>query len=296
VNTIRFKLIDGLTGVVLLEKSFPKDLEMRAEVIAASGSYPSCMVAWQANQPLLFWNLQSAQEAAYNVPNKVLIKSITLERSGEQILILPESPSLKNDVVQSEEADRFRKVSGPILAINPQNGQPAWKSPVIVYDYRFPIAQVRNTPAIILNRPLRFKANGIIQIETASVAVLDNRTGNLLYNDNYLFSTKGGADFQCLTRLGVGEVTFQYRGSEVLIKWMNSPIDEQPANLANAQDKIDTNPDSDITREIGKFDKKSIQSGVPAKLLERLQSGDSSSDPFGRPADYDQLFQQEEDQ
>jgi len=299
-NTIRFKLIDGLTEVALLEKSFPKDVEIRAEVIAASGSYPACLVAWQANQPLLFWNLQSAQEASYNVPNKILLRSITLERSGDQILILPEAPSLRNDVVQSEEADRFRKVSGPMLAIDPQDGHPAWKSPVVVYDYRFPIIQVRNTPAIILNRLLKFKANGIIQTETASVAVLDNRTGDLIYTDNYLFTSRGGADFQCVTNLGAAEVTLQYRGSEVQIQWTNSAIDEQPETQVNVPDKPDTNPDtnpdSDIAREIGKFDKKSIQSGVPAKLLERLQSGDSPSDPFGRPADYDQLFQQEEDQ
>ncbi|MCY2975339.1 MAG: PQQ-binding-like beta-propeller repeat protein [Planctomycetota bacterium] len=303
-STIRFKLIDGISGNVVLEKSFPKDNEIRAEVIAASGTNPACMVAWQANQPLLFWNLKSGKESSYPVPNKFPMRSITLERTGGHILILPESPSLRNDVVQTEEPDRFRKVSGAMLAIDPQDGHPLWKSPVIVYDFRFPIAQVRNTPAIILNRPLKFKANGLINTETVSVAVLDSRTGALLYNDNYLFSTRGGADFQCLSRLGDGEVTFQYRGSEVLIKWSNKTPDDQPDAQANVQKKADTNPEkdplkeseTDATREIGKFDKKSIQSGVPAKLLERLQSGDNPDDPLGRPADYDQLFQQKEDQ
>jgi hypothetical protein len=295
VNTIRFKLIDGITGKVVLETSYPKDDEIRADVIAASGNHPACMVAWQANQDLLFWNLKSGQESRYTVPNKVMIKLFSLERSGDQILILPESPLLKNDVVQSEEADRFRKVSGPMLAIDPQDGHPSWKSPVIVYDFRFPIAQVRNTPALILNRPLKFKANGIINTETASIAVLDNRTGDLLYNDNYLFSSRG-ADFQCLARLGAGEVTIQYRGSEVQLKWTNLEPDDKSETERVALDQKDPAKDKDTTREIGKFDRKSIQSGVPAKLLERLQSSDSSSAPFGSPADYDQLFQQEEDQ
>jgi outer membrane protein assembly factor BamB len=303
-STIRFRLIDGISGSVLLEKSFPKDNEVRAEVIAASGPNPACMVAWQANQPLQFWNLKSGKEFSYEVPNKFLMRSITLERTGDHILILPESPSLRNDVVQSEEADRFRKVSGAMLAIDPVDGHPVWKSPMNVYDFRFPIAQVRNTPAIILTRPLKFKANGLIGTETVSAAVLDSRTGDLIYSDNYLFSTRGGADFQCLARLGAGEVTFQYRGSEVLIKWSDKTKDAQPNVQLNVQNKADAPPEkdpvkdsgSDTTREIGKFDKKSIQSGVPAKLLERLQSEDNPNDPLGRPADYDQLFQQEEDQ
>jgi len=279
-DAIIFKLFDGLTGAVSIEKSFPKGTV--AEILQSDGENPKCLVAWKKEQPLVFWNLESGKEYTYEVPMKSTLKSIGLERSGNKVLILPYSgSSMKIDVVQSEATERFRNVSGPMLAIDPADGHPIWKSPVVVHDFRFPLTQVRNTPAIILTRPLKFKANGIVNTETGSIAVLDSRNGNLLYNDNYL-PFFHGTQFQSMTRPGAAQVVFQYHGSEVEVTWTDEP------NEATENE--------DVEREIGKIDRKSIQSGVPPKLLERLQSGESFNDSYGRDADYDQLFQQEEDQ
>ena len=294
-----FNLIDGVSGEVLLDKIFPADI--RAEVLPSDGNYPACLVTWQANQPLTFWNLTTGIESQHEVTSKIALKSISLERIADRILILPDASKemKKIDMVQSEENERFRKVSGPMLAIDPKDGHSLWESPVIVHDYRFAFSQVRNSPAIILTRALRFKVNDLVDTETSSLAVLDNRNGDLVYYDNYLFLSRG-ADFQCMTKPGAAEVIVQYRGSEVELKWTDEPDNVPPMVDSEKENSSEESENKDIAkevaREVGKIDRKSIQSGIPAKLLERLQSGDTSGNSNGRNADYDQLYQQEEDQ
>lgn len=280
-NSIVFKLWNVFTNEVLLERKFSSDV--RAEVLTKEDDgtkLPGLLVAWQANGEMIYWNLSTAKEVVHEYKMPAPIRAINLERFGESVVVLPYAPSLKLEMIQDEEVERFRKVSGPMIAINATDGKPLWKSPVLVNDFRFPIAQTRSTPALTLVRPLRFKAGAVVNMETGSIAILDVRNGNLLYTNNYLYSARG-IEFQSRSKPGDGTLAIQYKGTEVQLNWNDEEENKSNENTENM----------DLPEQIGKIDRNTLQAEVPQELLERLQSGagssrtpgkeDGSDDPFG---------------
>ncbi len=275
-KAILFKLWNAFDGKTVLERSFASDV--RAEAINKGDDgydLAGIMVAWQSNGDFVHWNLLNGKESTQTIAQSASIRSISLERFGNTVLVLTYGPSLKLEMTQ-EEDDRFRKISGPMFAISNDDGKPLWEAPILVHDYRFPIVQIRSTPAVTLVRPLKYKATIPLPIETGSAAIVDIRNGNLLYSNNYLYSARG-QEFQTRSTPGTASLAIQYRGTELQLKWQDA---SENNNTAEANEELS------LPEQIGKIDRNSLQLGTPRELLERLQSGSSSP----RPPDADDLF------
>jgi hypothetical protein len=166
-----------------------------------------------------------------------------------------------------------------MIALRVEDGRPLWEAPRMIYDYLFPLSQLRSSPIVSLVRPLRFKAGGKIPAETGSMALLDIRDGSLLYANDYLDSVRG-LEFQSQLRLGPGSLRLQYRGSDLEVSWRPPGADRQ------------TEPGDDV-REIGKIERSELESQTPADLLQRLQSGVESNLPPSAADYFDRLFRNE---
>jgi len=251
---IVFKLWDAFTGETILERDFSKN--MKADVCEQE-----CLVAWESNGELSFWNLRTGKESTSQIdlPPKTALKRLALERFGESILVLTDSLQFQQEFVKLEDVDGHHKCRGPAIALDANDGHPLWKNPVVLNDYRFPVSQVRTTPGVMFTRLLKFKVDGYIA-EAGSVAILDLRTGQLIYSNDYLDAIRGGIEFQSCVKMGQPELDLQYRGSELHVVWSDDSTAEKE-------------PENEETKVIGKLDQTQLEKGAPKEWLERLQSG-----------------------
>jgi outer membrane protein assembly factor BamB len=270
-----FKLWDAVSGETLLERDFSS--EFRAN-ICQDGQ----MVALSPKGELVFWDLKGAKEEVHSMalPAKLTLKSLAVERFGKLLLVMTEGTAFGlADFVRTEETSHSLRCRGPMIALRVEDGRPLWEAPRMIYDYLFPLSQLRSSPIVSLVRPLRFKAGGKIPAETGSMALLDIRDGSLLYANDYLDSVRG-LEFQSQLRLGPGSLRLQYRGSDLEVSWRPPGADRQ------------TEPGDDV-REIGKIERSELESQTPADLLQRLQSGVESNLPPSAADYFDRLFRNE---
>ncbi len=251
-KAIKFKLWNATTGKTLLEQEYSKDV--RAEIYDHER-----LVTWEMNGDLTFWNLRTGEKFDHHVtlPPRTLFKKIMLEKFGDALLVMTEGASFfLNELTGSESTERNQKCAGPMIAIDLEDGHPLWENPLMVYDYRFPINQVRSTPGVILTRILKVKIDAK-PIEVGSVAVVDIRDGRVVYANDYLDAFRG-AEFKSSAKIGRAELDFQYRGSELHLVWSD---DETQGQEQGSKPSI----------EVGKLDRPQLQSGAPKEWLERLQ-------------------------
>ena len=274
---ISFKLWDAFTSEIRIEGEFSKDV--KAEVCEQEK-----LIAWEPDGKLVFWNLPTGKESIYQItlPPKSGFKRIALERFGDAILVMTDGVSFQlTDLVKADESDRSHKCRGPMIALDGNDGHPLWEKPILIYDFRFPISQMRSTPAVTLTRLLKFKSNKNT-VESGSVAILDIRTGQLVYSNDYLHSIRGTEfQFQSCAKLGKAELDFQYRGAELHVVWSQ----EEPGPSA---------AESDSLLQIGKLDRAQLEADAPKEFIERLQS-DGREDPFGSDAGLDRPFDAKRD-
>ncbi len=262
-NRVTFRVWNARTMETLVEREFTSDV--RAELCEQER-----LVTWKASGELALFDLRSGKifEHQVELPPKAAFRRLAAERFGDAILVMTDGPmyQLQDDLVRSDESEGGFRCRGPMIAIDAHDGHPLWEKPIIAYDYRFPVHQLRTTPAVALVRLLRYKLNTIPEgrsVEPGSVALLDVRTGKLLYSNHYLESARGGIEFRASTSLAVPKVNLTYRGTEIKLDW-STPASGEPAEFQS---------------EIGKLDRQELEAGTPKAWLDALQSRDTDN-PF----------------
>jgi outer membrane protein assembly factor BamB len=262
---ISFRLWNAFTGATVLESDF--GIDIRADVCDQER-----FVMWSASHGLTFWNLRLGEANHYDVtlPDKLAIRRIGLERFDNILLVFSEAPGfVQDEIVRMDETEPAKRLRGPMIALNWDDGRPLWSEPRMVYDFVFPPAQLRTTPILSLVRSMKFKAAGTYPATSASIALFDLRDGRLLFAENYL-DERYGLGFQSMARLGVSELLVQYRGNEVKVRL--------------SDEKLDADDEASRSGDIGKRTREQMESETPKDFVERLQSIDSlpnSGDPFG---------------
>ncbi len=251
-NMIRFKLLDAFSGKIVAEASF-------APGVVADVCQQERFVALTKQGELTFWNLRSGEETKHSIelPANTSLKGLALERFADRILLISDGPSFDVEGTSKVRgSDSARLCRGPMIALDLDHGKPLWDKPRIIYHYLLPVNQLRTTPVITLERQFRFKVSNITT-ESASIALLDLRNGNLLFADDYLDGTHG-LGFHCRADFEKPELLIQRGNSNLLVHWG----DTASPSSTTAE-----------TTEIGKITKAELESRVPKEFAERLQSG-----------------------
>ncbi len=239
-----FELRSGLNNEALLQATVANS--SRAEIFKDES-----LVVWGTEQELKFWNLKTGESSDHPVLADTRMTHFRLEEFGDSLLILPYAPSMKSELVENE-ADDLLIVAGPMLAIDAVNGQPKWDAPLQVQGFYLPILQPRCSPAITLARQISFRFERTT-VKTASLAIVDLRTGKLLYENNYLPSRQG-VKFGAIVDLSSFQNKIAYRGSELTVQWTSDPIDK-----------------SDSPIVVGQTDAKQLSENLPKSLADQIE-------------------------
>lgn len=183
------RMVDLSEAKVLLERNFSADVTIGAD--AAVG-----LIALDNAGQYHYWNVSDQKEysgridydrtALEPIQTDRVEKRLSIARFRDKVIVLPYSSSIKIPELQifpSLLEDSFAPVSGPVFAISATDGTLAWKKPVPVVNYSFPLLQNRDeSPAIVFTRRIDLpRINNNSFASMASIAVLDLQTGELLH-------------------------------------------------------------------------------------------------------------------
>lgn len=229
-NRLNFKLCSSETGEVVL--NFDASSNDKAEI---SGN---AFVCW-GESGLTFWNLKNRTEHKYDVTPgtssgiKVKIGNLRIQRFENSLLLIGYSPNNKRDYLEKKnDIVDYQDAYGRLLAINDESGEPMWKQPIDSY-FAFPFHQPRSAPAFILTRYLEYPVDGAIT-NTSSIALVDLKSGGLLYTSDY-FPSANGAEFSATFSPQDHLLSINFRSSGIQAKWTDNaiPTREQITSLGD---------------------------------------------------------------
>lgn len=182
-------------------------------------------VAWEPSGNMYFWNLETGQEFQHRLRAENRLVDIKVAEFGESFLILPTSHQYRQEI-SLQQPERFRKVSGPIMAINAADGRPLWDRAPVVYEYYFPWSQHRTSPVVTLLRRVNWKVTEprIENRELLSIHLLDIRSGRTLFHSDTLPSVHG-VGFSQNVNPSLETTSVEYGGQRLLVRFTS---DEEP--------------------------------------------------------------------
>ena len=226
-----FRLIDFDSGKSLLERTFA------AGTIAGIGEQRA-MVAWDTQGLLTFWDFATGRETQQQATAEKRLREVRLIRMANRWLVLPYSHAYDApvEVFPSAKDPQYRMVAGPIYALDDE-GKLAWQRGVKCYRMLFPLAQSKQSPLMVLVRRIKWPARDQGPRETTSIALLDLRTGQTVYN-NHLLPMARGAQFSHRIHPSESVAWVGFGGQMLRVEWTDEetpPSPVSPVGMVNAR-------------------------------------------------------------
>ena len=174
------RLIDAVDGSTIFSKEFSADTRLSLD--GESG-----VIALQASGDLTYWKLDEQKEFVTRVKVEGNFGSISAQRFGDTILVLPNasSQSLDNIEVGPDVSDpNFAPIAGRMIAISAKDASQVWNQNNLVRQFFFPIAQNRNVPIAVFVRRLTLSKIVGINVDLMSIAIVDIRDGRVLFSQD----------------------------------------------------------------------------------------------------------------
>lgn len=174
------RLIDAVDGSTLFSKEFSADTRLSLD--GESG-----VIALQASGDLTYWKLDEQKEFVTRVKVEGNFGSISSQRFGDTILVLPNasSQSLDNIEVGPDASDpNFAPIAGRLIAISAKDASQVWNQNNLVRQFFFPIAQDRKVPIAVFVRRLTLSKIVGINVDLMSIAIVDIRDGRVLFSQD----------------------------------------------------------------------------------------------------------------
>lgn len=254
-SEMKLRLLDPASGNVLLEREHTPDT--RLALVENIG-----VVALRTDGQLTYWNAQTGSEHQCNVDIEGKFSILSAQVFGDLALILPYAGSMELEKITVNPSTRndpsFAACAGRLFAISVQDGQPVWERSQRVKHFLFPLSQSRESPvAIFLRRLSLTKVRGQ-NLEFTSIALVDVRTGRLLYQKNDLPSLRGDSFRQQLVP-AENSMMIKYLGNILTARWTDDPSGLAPL------DQVDS---------IGDLDPEVFRSEIEKKLDEAAARND----------------------
>lgn len=222
------RLIDAVDGSTIFSKEFSADTRL-------SFDGESGVIALQASGDLTYWKLDEQKEFVTRVKVEGNFGSISAQRFGDTILVLPNasSQSLDNIEVGPDVSDpNFAPIAGRLIAISAKDASQVWNQNNLVRQFFFPIAQNRNVPIAVFVRRLTLSKIVGINVDLMSIAIVDIRDGRVLFSQD---------DFPAVRNRGFVQkifpeentISIDYLGMNIELVWPTKEAEtlESPAPI-----------------------------------------------------------------
>ncbi len=220
----KVQLLDVQQSKTLLEREFPK--RSVAEISANN-----FFVVWQPDGKIYTWDLTSGKEYVYEgQPSKHPLDKLRLMQFENRLVLLPFGSLYAVDALLTLKApQQYIDVSGPIMALNTEDGQPAWSEPIEALRVGIPSNLSRRTPALVMLRRVMWRPEKSASSESIlSMYVVDVRTGKLVYHSDNMGRTLSDSPFSFVANLDSNSIDVGAVGRQVRLSWTDQPSTVQP--------------------------------------------------------------------
>ncbi|MFN9437038.1 MAG: PQQ-binding-like beta-propeller repeat protein [Planctomycetota bacterium] len=246
-SEMKLRLVDPPTGKVLLEREHTPDT--RLALVDAVG-----VAALRTDGQLTYWNAADATEHISTVDVEGKFSTLTAQVFGDVALILPYAGSMELERIAVSPSTRtdpsVAPCAGRLFAISLQEGKPLWERSQRVKHFLFPLSQSRESPAAVFVRRLSLTKVRGQNLDFTSMAMVDVKTGRLLYQKHDLPAMRGDAFRQQLIP-GENTMVVKYLGNTLTARWSDDTSGLAPA---------------DQTDEIGDLDPDTYRDEIEKKL------------------------------
>ena len=128
--------------------------------------------------------------------------------------------------------------AGRLFAISVQDGKPQWQRSQRVKHFLFPLSQSRESPAAVFVRRLSLTKVRGQNLDFTSMAMVDVKTGRLLYQKHDLPAIRGDAFRQQLIP-GENTMVLKYLGNTLTARWSDDATGQAPADQSDEIGDLD---------------------------------------------------------
>lgn len=222
-NRMRLRLVEPTTGEVVLKGDHTIDTRLAiAEDFGA--------IALRTDGTMTYWNAKTGEEVIQKVEVEGKFSSITAQVFGDIAMVLPYAGSMELERVvvapQMRTDPTVAGCAGRVFAVNLKDGSLAWEKSLPVKHFLFPLSQNRESPAAVFLRSLNLANVRGMTMNFTSIALVDVRTGRLLYQKHDLPAQLGDSFRQQLYP-AIAEMQFRYLGNLVKVRWSDEAWEEQ---------------------------------------------------------------------
>jgi hypothetical protein len=225
---MKLRLVEPSTGENILQADHTLDTRL-----AIAGDLG--VVALRSDGNMLYWNARKGTESKFQVDVEGKFSSITAQVFGDIALILPHAGAMELDNVQVFPQLRsdptVAACAGRLFAIQIEDGSLAWERSQRVKHFLFPLSQSRQSPAAVFMRRLTLKNVRGMALDFTSIALIDVRTGKLLYQKHDLPAIRGDS-FRQLLLPAQNQMSIKLYGNLFQIVWTDEPWEQSAADPA----------------------------------------------------------------
>jgi len=254
-SEMKLRLVDPASGQVLLEREHTPDT--RLAIVSDVGA-----AALKNDGTLIYWNVETATETESHVDVEGKFGSLTAQVFGDVALILPYAGSMELEKIVVNPSPRndpsVAPCAGRLFAISVLDGKPVWERSQRVRHFLFPLSQSRSSPvAIFLRRLSLTKVRGQ-NLDFTSLALVDVKTGRLMYQKHDLPAVRGDA-FRQRVLPSENLMVIRYLGNTITARFTDDMSELPPADRVDEvggldpdafREQIETQLDSEATREV----------------------------------------------
>lgn len=220
------RLWNAITGETALERTVTSD----AKANFGDSRYFAIL---EPNGNFCYWDCATQKETVHELAPSEKLRHIYLVPVYDRFLLLTESSKYELDDVQiapSQSTTRTHFVNGHVFALDHKDGKPLWSKPANMLAINVAKLQSRYSPILAFYRIIDWRDANLMQQDSASVALMDVRDGNLIFKSNVLdllrTETTGMESFpeQKMLQAKHGQRLLQ-------ITWTDEPA--EPAEIAN---------------------------------------------------------------
>jgi outer membrane protein assembly factor BamB len=256
-SRMKLRLVEPTTGQVLLSGNHTVDT--RLAIVNDIG-----VVALRTDGSMTYWNAAKATESNHQAEVEGKFSSISAQVFGDIALVLPYASSMEIDGVQvtpSIKSDTsIAPCAGRLFAIRTEDGSMVWDKAQRVKHFMFPLSQNRESPAAVFLRRLTQKNIRGMTLDFTSIALIDVRTGKLLYQKHDLPAFRGD-NFRQTVIPSQNLMTLRLYGNFFRFLW----TDDQPPESSPALD-------SSSELAIGELNSEEFQAAAE-ELAEKIKNG-----------------------
>jgi outer membrane protein assembly factor BamB len=253
-SEMKLRLVDPFTGGTLLEREHT--LDTRLAIVDETG-----IAALRTDGQLFYWNAAEGTEATYRVDVEGKFGYLSAQVFGDTALILPYAGSMELDkfaVYPSPRNDpSVAACAGRLFAISVTDGKPIWERTQRVKQFLFPLSQSRESPAAVFVRRLSLTKVRGQNLDFTSIALVDVKTGRLLFQKHDMPAVRGEAFRQRLIP-SENAMVIKYLGNTLTARWSDVTIDLPPADQMDEIGELDYDQfRSEIEKQLDESEAKS---------------------------------------